>query len=215
MSLPQMVEATQDPDAAPGQVKQDESRGVDQGGDRQRFSLVRPLDLARRPPETDVVDIGKLKKSPEDGAGRTITFTNNQNHNVALKLLDEVSSVVPVLVQENQALRLKLTIAKERAAIDIESARELACEWRKTAEEMELRANALEAQLKEFQERAERAEQAANADRELALKSTQDAAEAECLSSLFEDKVLSSFGIGSLFQTAMDKIRTRDAVDAL
>ncbi len=43
-------------------------------------------------------------------------------------------------------------------------------------------------------------------EKELASKAGQDAAEAECLSKLFEDTVIRSFGVGTMFQDALARI---------
>lgn len=134
--------------------------------------------------------------------------SNRKGQSMALDLIDEVSAFLPELMDRNDKLQRSIEELKQKHEAEMESATLLVCEWRRSAEMAKLKSDHLEKRLQETTERMERAEANLASQTELTVQAGREAAEAECLSSLFEDKVLRSFGAGSLFQEALEKARS-------
>ena len=182
-------------------------RTSDPGAEKDNVSLLRRVQLEQRKPTLPMS--GPAKPAPEAAKPG-----DSHSHSIAIHLIDEVSSIIPILVEENETLRTVLKRDRDRLEADVERATLVACEWRKSAESAKLQVENLERKLAELTERLERSETRLQSEKELASKSARDAAEAECLSSLFEEKLLSSFGAGSLFQATLNRIRQRAETDA-
>ncbi|RYB03273.1 hypothetical protein [Lichenibacterium ramalinae] len=128
----------------------------------------------------------------------------------AFDILEDVKNFIPNVMRENDRLRHSIVAIQSQAEKDILTAETMAHDWKSLAESFKSQITTLEAMVLDLRSKLQTTEFAAAADREIASKSMQDAAEAECLSKLFEDKVISSFGIGTMFQDALARIGRRE-----
>ena len=194
-------------------LTREQGRATEPGLDKDNISLLRRVSVESRGrvalPAPGAPDAGK----PSPDALEAKRASESRSHSIAINLIDEVSSIIPMLVEENETLRTVLKRDRERLEADVERATLVACEWRKSAEAAKQQVEALSRNLLEVTERLERSEAKLQSEKELSSKSARDAAEAECLSSLFEEKLLSSFGAGSAFQATLDRIRQRADTD--
>ena len=154
------------------------------------------------------------RRSPAPAAPSPITIVPpepapsvRQASEVALDLLGEVSKALPFLMARCQQLEVDLIAAQETARADVETANEVAREWQQIAGALKLQVDGLEKGLKVMKQRAEAAEERVAALREETDRSQHAAAEAECLSSLFQEKVISSFGSNSLMHPILEAFR--------
>lgn len=127
-------------------------------------------------------------------------------HHKAFRLLEEVKAFIPQILQENDLLRHSLVDVRSQAEHEIESAEAQAWEWKTSAELLKDQVASLEAMVLELRSKLDMSESIVAIEKELASKAGQDAAEAECLSKLFEDTVIRSFGVGTMFQDALARI---------
>jgi hypothetical protein len=119
---------------------------------------------------------------------------------VAFSLLEQAAAALPALLDRCRALEADLVVAGSQTR-----------EWQQKAAATALKVESLEKTLDAMRQRAEAAEQQAAAVTELAAKSQHQAAEAECLSSLFHDKVVTAFGIGSPAHGVLEAVKARTA----
>ncbi|MGI4765768.1 MAG: hypothetical protein ACRYGP_12035, partial [Janthinobacterium lividum] len=127
-------------------------------------------------------------------------------HHKAFRLLEDVKAFIPQILNDNDLLRQSLVELRLQAEHGIESAEAQAREWKTSAELLKDQVTCLEATILDLKSQLHRSESIVAIEKELSSRSGQEAAEAECLSKLFEDTVIRSFGIGSLFQDALARI---------
>ena len=127
----------------------------------------------------------------------------------ALDLLCEASTALPALMARCHGLEAALADSKEKGRVDLEAANEVAREWQGVAERLRTQLEAVEKNAAALRSRAETAEADLTAVRADADRAHQTAAEAECLSSLFQEKVIAAFGIGSPGHTILESVRNR------
>ncbi len=138
--------------------------------------------------------------------------TARKESEAAFELLNEVAKAFPVLMERCEKLDAALSETKDLARVEIEASNDVAREWQQIAGALKLQVDGLEKGLKAMKQRAEAAEQQAASLRETADKSQHAAAEAECLSSLFQEKVISSFGSESPLHPLLETFRFKPAV---
>ena len=124
----------------------------------------------------------------------------------AFRLLDDVRRFIPQILQDNDLLRHNLLALKSEAEAEIEASEQGAREWKAAAETLKGQVAALETMVLELRAKLQRSEAALAMEKELSSKADKDAAEAECLSKLFEDTVIQSFGVGTTFQDALARL---------
>ncbi len=128
---------------------------------------------------------------------------------VALDLLSEVSTALPALMGRCQSLEETIATTQEQARADLEAANDVAREWQQIAHTLKVQVEELEKEVAAGKRRAEAAEQESVSIRSVAERSQKAAAEAECLSSLFQEKVIASFGVGSAGHSILESVRAR------
>lgn len=130
---------------------------------------------------------------------------------LALELLGEVSTALSVLMSRCRQLENALETTRERARIDLEAAAEALRGSLETSERLSEDLAATQAANAELRARAEAMEERASATLALADQSQHAAAEAECLTALFQERVISAFGVGSAGHAILESIRGRTA----
>lgn len=140
------------------------------------------------------------------GAGAAAAPAEKPGHAAAFGLLEDVKRFIPLLVKENEELRTGMARLEERTRQEIASLQDQTREWQAVADELTGEVTTLEAVILDLKAQLRAAEADVARQRDLASKAGQEAAEAECLSKLFEDTVISSFGIGTMFQDAIVRI---------
>ena len=158
-------------------------------------------DITRRPP-TALAPTAVPAPAPAAPVPRPYTDT-------AFELLGEVSKAFPALVQRCTQLEADLAETRDMARAEIETAGEVAREWQQIATALKMQVEGLETGFAAMKQRAEAAEQTALALRQDVEQSQHAAAEAECLSSLFQEKVIASFGVDSLLHPMLEAFRAK------
>lgn len=162
-----------------------------------------PLDfrqLARR--------INAVPQAPVVSASPTVQPLRVPS-DTAIDLLGEVAAALTTLMARCKTLESALAAAKDEARAEIETAQDVAREWQEVAATLKAKVDDADRTLSAMRARAEAAE------RELALtqadadRSQKAAAEAECLSSLFQETVIASFGVGSAGHSILENVRNR------
>ncbi len=171
-----------------------------------RFVLLRPRpapsgydgggNVTSFPAEPATGEEPRDRHAPSDEPARPAAF----------RLLDDVKRFIPQILQDNDLLRRNLLDLKSQAEVEIEAAEQQAQEWKASAETLKGQVAAFETMVLELRAKLLRAEAALAVEKELSSKAGQDAAEAECLSKLFEDTVIQSFGVGTTFQDALARL---------
>lgn len=161
--------------------------------------------LRARAPVAPPRDVRAASAAP-DGASATTSPAERTGHAAAFGLLEDVKRFIPLLLKENEDLRAGMAHLEDRSRREIETLQAQTREWQSVADELTAEVTTLEANILDLQRQLRSAEAEAAKERDFASKAGQEAAEAECLSRLFEDTVISSFGIGTMFQEAVGRI---------
>lgn len=127
----------------------------------------------------------------------------------ALDLLGEVSSALTALMSRCQALEDGMAATKEQARLDVDSAQDVAREWQEVATTLKGQITQADRALSVMRQRAEAAEHELALTQAVVDQSQKAAAEAECLTSLFQEKVIASFGVGSAGHSILESVRSR------
>ena len=146
--------------------------------------------------------ISTSQNSHESSQSPTI---NHEQHK-AFRLLEDVKSFIPLVLRENELLKQNLIVLKAQAEGQIEAAEAKTQEWKYAADALKGQVDILESTVLDLRVKLQRAESILIVEKELSSKAGQEAAEAECLAKLFEDTVIQSFGIGTMFQDALARI---------
>ena len=102
-----------------------------------------------------------------------------------------------------------MAATKEQARLDVESAQDVAREWQEVATTLKGQITQADRALSVMRQRAEAAEHELALTQAVVDQSQKAAAEAECLTSLFQEKVIASFGVGSAGHSILESVRTR------
>ncbi len=145
-------------------------------------------------------------ESVDDLQSDSPTLVLKGDHHKAFRLLEDVKEFIPQILGENELLRTNLLELKSQAEIEIEAADQRTREWKISAETYKETIDTLEVMILDLRSKLQRAESVVAIERELSSKAGQEAAEAECIAKLFEDTVIQSFGIGTMFQNAISRI---------
>ena len=127
----------------------------------------------------------------------------------ALELLAEVSEALPAVLARCRALEAALATSRETGRAELEAANEVIREWQGIAETTRAQLEAADDNATALRHRAEAAEATLEVVRGDVDRAQQAAAEAECLSSLFEEKVMAAFGVGTPGHSIMESVRNR------
>lgn len=127
----------------------------------------------------------------------------------ALDLLGEVAAALAALMNRCQTLEEGIAATKEQARLDVEAAQDVAREWQEVATTLKGQITGADRALSSMRQRAEAAEHELALTQAVVDQSQKAAAEAECLTSLFQDKVIASFGIGSAGHSILESVRSR------
>ena len=141
-----------------------------------------------------------VKEAPKE-----LKVAVKRDHKQAFSLLEDVKEFIPKLLKENDLLKQNIFEIKCQAEAEIDAAESQSGEWKLSIEVLKKQIESLEATNLDLRVRLQRSEAVVAIEKELASKVGQDAAEAECLAKLFEDTVIQSFGVGSMFQDALAK----------
>ncbi len=145
-------------------------------------------------------------ESADDPQSGSPTLVSKGDHHKAFRLLEDVKEFIPQILGENELLRTNLLELKSQAEVEIEAAEQRTNEWKISAETYKETIDTLELMILDLRSKLQRAESVVAIERELSSKAGQEAAEAECIAKLFEDTVIQSFGIGTMFQNAISRI---------
>ena len=141
------------------------------------------------------------------GEGQQGGVANPDQHK-AFRLLETVRDFIPQIVRENDLLRQNIYELKSQAEAEIEAAERQMREWKTSADALQTRVDTLESVVLDLRSKLQRAESVAAIEKELSSKASREMAEAECLAKLFEDTVIASFGVGTMFEDALTRIAT-------
>ena len=169
-----------------------------------KVSLLRAR--APAPPLAQPHDVSPAAAPAAASVGATIPPAERTGHAAAFGLLEEVKRFIPLLVKENEDLRTGMARLEDRTRQEIARLQDQTREWQAVADELTGEVTTLESVILDLKTQLRAAEADVARQRDLASKAGQEAAEAECLSKLFEDTVISSFGIGTMFQDAVERI---------
>ena len=152
-------------------------------------------------------DLPAASAAPDGAsAGAAPSAAERTGHAAAFGLLEDVKRFIPLLLKENEDLRAGMARLEDRSRREVETLQGQTREWQSVADELTAEVTTLEATILDLQRQLRSAEAEAAQERDLASKAGQEAAEAECLTRLFEDTVIASFGIGTMFQEAVVRI---------
>lgn len=134
---------------------------------------------------------------------------DRQLPDVALGLLSEVSSALPALMQRCRTLETELATSQEQAGVELRALKEVAREWQRVANVLKAQVEQLQQDATGLRARAEAAEQETATVKGSVDKMQHAAAEAECLTLLFQNKVIAAFGAGSESHAILQSVRSR------
>ena len=135
-----------------------------------------------------------------------------RNSQTAFELLEQASNVIPVLMARCRQLESDVATAREKARSDMEAAELVAQRYQTIVQELQARIMGLESELSVMTERAEGAERHNETIQIAADRTRQHAAEAECLTALFHDKVMAALGNDSPAHAVLQALRQSSMV---
>jgi chromosome segregation ATPase len=123
----------------------------------------------------------------------------------AFGLIGEVLSVLPALVTKCTDLDATIAATRKRAKEELEKIAEAALQWQRGAESLKQQTAEMARATTDFERRAEAAEAEAQSLSSEAEKLKRSAIEAATFNTLFQQKIVSSFGAGTPGRIAIDK----------
>lgn len=165
-------------------------------------------------PATDFRSVSRVSAAaltPEPAKAETPSAAVQRNSHSAFDLLDQASNVIPVLMARCRQLESDLTASKEKARSDTEAAELVAQRYQTIIQELQSKIKGLQGELQALGERATQAESQNETIQITADRTRQHAAEAECLTALFHDKVMAALGNDSPAHAVLQAMRQSSA----
>ena len=172
---------------------------------------VTPFSLKTRLPRFENEQTKVVTQFPtratSDQPSEVLTLNVKSDPQKAFRLLDDVKTLIPKMLAENDSLKRNLTKLKSEAEMEIEATEARLQNAENANGILRSQVETLEAMVLDLRGKLQKSEGLVAIEKELSSKVGQEAAEAECLAKLFEDTVISSFGNGTMFQDALTRIQ--------
>lgn len=157
-------------------------------------SLERPVS-----PDVRGVDDGVLGGLTTRGLGASLM---RRDYETAFTLLQRASDAFPVLLRHSQELEAEISHVKS----DLQSARGETQQWQQIALALKMHIEENEQQIASLRKRLAAAEEHLEAGQSLTEVAEQQASLAIGITTLFHDKIIDAFGVGSAAHTALDTL---------
>ena len=131
-----------------------------------------------------------------------------RDYEMAFDLLTRASSAFQVLMARCQQLEAEIRQVKDQAWADVDAANQVKKQWQQLAATLKMHLEDSDSQLTALKQRIEASEARVAAEQEAAQAAEQHAAVAIDLTTLFHDKIVAAFGIGSPAHSALDAVAT-------
>ena len=169
------------------------------------------VSLKSRLPQFEGAQIGVVTSFPTravaDRSSDALTSISKNDPQKAFRLPEDVKVLIPKILAEKELLKLNLVELKSQAEAQIEATEERSQASEAANGALRSKIETLEAMVLDLRAKLQKSEGLIAVEKELSSKVSQEAAEAECLAKLFEDTVISSFGVGTMFQDALTRIQ--------
>ena len=152
--------------------------------------------------------------TPEPAKAESATASVQRNSHSAFDLLDQASNVIPVLMARCRQLESDLTASREKARSETEAAELVSQRYQTIVQELQAKIKGLQGDLQAMNDRAAQAESQNETIQITADRTRQHAAEAECLTALFHDKVMAALGNDSPAHAVLQAMRLAQAAAA-
>lgn len=142
-----------------------------------------------------------------DPTSVTVPLSPKRASNRAFELLSQASTALPALMARCQQLETEIAVVRDKAQKEVESTQNLVRWWQGVAEEVKGQNEILQRDLEAMTRRAEAAETDTETAQDFAEKTRQQVAEAECLTALFQEHVMSALGEGTPAHAVLAALR--------
>ncbi len=149
--------------------------------------------------------------TPEPAKMDAPTTAVQRNSHSAFDLLDQASNVIPVLMARCRQLESDLNNSREKARSEMEAAELVAQRYQTIIQELQAKIKSVQGDLQAMGDRATKAESQTETIQITADRTRQHAAEAECLTALFHDKVMAALGNDSPAHAVLQAMRQATA----
>lgn len=188
--------------------------GGEDGQRRERTMLAADARLA-----TAVPDFGsflrqvfpEVRGAEEGMAGGLATRSSNgvllrRDYETAFTLLQRASDAVPALLRHSQQLEADITHVRSEGQAAVQDARGETQQWQQIALAMKMHIEENEHQIALLRKRLTAAEERLEAGQSLTQAAEQQASLAIGITTLFHDKIIDAFGVGSAAHAALDTL---------
>jgi hypothetical protein len=127
-----------------------------------------------------------------------------RDYETALNLLQRASEAVPILLQQCQALDTELREVRQQSEKDLHAANKVTDQWHQLALALKAKIDENDREITALRERIEAAEARFAAGEQQADAVRQQASTAIGIATLFHDRIVEAFGVGSQAHAAMD-----------
>lgn len=154
-------------------------------------------------PEARGAEDGVVGGQTTRGLGASL---RRRDYETAFTLLQRASDAFPVLLRHSQQLEAEISHVKADLQADLESARGETQQWQQIALALKMHIEENEQQIALLRKRLAAAEERLEAGQSLAHEAEQQASLAIGITTLFHDKIIDAFGVGSAAHTALDTL---------
>ncbi len=133
--------------------------------------------------------------------------SSQRNSQAAFELLDQASNIIPVLMARCRQLESDLQASRDKARGEMEAAELVAQRYQTIIQELQAKIKALQGELQAMSDRTSAVESQNEAIQIAADRTRQQAAEADCLTALFHDKVMAALGNNSPAHAVLQAMR--------
>ena len=137
---------------------------------------------------------------------RASSSLSRRDYDTAFTLLQRASTTFPALLRHCQQLESELRRVRVEAASDLQSARGETQQWQQIAVAMKMHIEEGEHQIEILRKRLESAEERLAAGQSIVKAAEQQASFALGLTTLFHDKIIDAFGVGSPAHPTLDAV---------
>ncbi len=127
-----------------------------------------------------------------------------RDYEAAFRLLQRASDAIPALLQQCQSLEGEVRRVRAESLATVQSANGETQQWQQIAVAMKMHIEESEHQIGLMRKRLAAAEERLAADHRLAQAAEQQASLAIGITTLFHDKIVDAFGVGSAAHAALD-----------
>ncbi len=129
-----------------------------------------------------------------------------RDYETALNLLQRASDAFPVLMRQCQKLENEIRQLRVQAQADLNAANQVTDQWHQLALALKAKVDENEVEIARLKQRIEAAEERMAAGQQHADAVQQQASVAIGITTLFHDKIVEAFGVGSQAHAALDLI---------